>query len=636
VPTAALAALGVGARGGPADRALHVAGELDLLVVMDNCEHLLDAVADVVGHLLAGGRARVLATSRERLGVPGEHVVRVDPLETSGATASARVLFLERAAATGAVEDLTQVDPAAVDRVVRRLDGLPLAIEMAAARTAALTVAELADLLEAELGADTQGELSHPDRFAAERHRTLHGVIAWSRALLDPVERAALTGWPVFAGPVEAQDAVRVLATTRSTVESLSRRSLLLPLPDPVTGRTRYRMLHTVRSALMSEPDRPVLARAAHAHHLVEVARAADAALRGPDEPAAVARLGSVIAELRAAHTWSRAARPELAAELSAALHPFAVSTLDEEVLGWAARLVPVLPPGSPAAAVAQVAMASRLLHSGDLADAVARAGSALEVTDDPRVRLYAYEVLADAAIYDGRLEDCHALGLRLAELAREAHDQHFLGIAAGSVSLGLAYAGDRSGARARLEALRAELESGYAPLAPTVQGWLAYARGEIDLEEDPVAAAACLHRAIRLADSAGNRYLGGVARVSATSLRGRHGDPAEALVEFAGVVRWWLDRGDRTHLVTTLRNLVDVLHRVGDDVAAAELWGAVGSDTLSVSFGAERRRLDRARETLGDRLGEDRLAAHLRAGAERDVVSAAHVALAAVAGSRA
>lgn len=641
--TAVLGAVGLTAQGGADDSALRRLGALDVLVVLDNCEHLVDAAAELVERLLVGGRAQVLATSRERLGVPGEHVLVVEPLATTPEHPAARTLFVERARAAGGL-GAEPFDLTLVDRVVRGLDGLPLAIEMAAARAAGVGLPELAAMLgevdpaARHGGADAVARLGGPDpaapvdlrnpyRSAPARHRSLAAVVAWSEDLLDPPERATLTGWPVFSGPVEAADAEAVLGASRASVEALVHRSLLVPQPDARSTPTRYRMLRTVRSAVLERGVGP-LPRARHAAHVLGVAADADAALRGPHEAVAVARLGGLVAELRTAHAWAREHDVSLAAALSAALHVLAVSTLDDEVLGWAARLVPHLGDGDPRLAPAHAGVAAHLTQAGQLTAAAARARRALALDPEPGVRLAALEVLADAAIYDGRLTLCGEIAGEMTDVALVCGDAHYLAIATGSACLALAYGGDPGGARRELARRRTLLHERFDPLSPTALGWLAYTEAEIDLDADPSGAAAGLRRAVSLADSVGNRYLGGVARVSATSVAARHGDPGEALVSFEGVIRWWLERGDRTHLVTTLRNLVDVLRRLDAPAAAAELLGAVAGTRVSQTFGAERELLDTTRERLAGVLGEAQLAELVARGAARDVEEAARAAL--------
>ncbi|MEZ0448660.1 BTAD domain-containing putative transcriptional regulator [Cellulomonas sp. ICMP 17802] len=621
VAPATVAALGLSGDGGSSSALLRRAGTLDLLVVLDNCEHVIEAVVTVVEDLLAaGGPLRVLVTSRERLEVAGERVHAVAPLPVDGDDPPARRLFVDRARAAGAWT--TEPDEAALDRVVRELDGLPLAIEMAAARVATVGLADLGDQLEAGAAA-----LSHPARAVADRHRSLGAVIAWSRALLPPQERAVLEDWPVFAGPVRPVDAVAVLDADAEVPGHLVRRSLLAL--DVRDGRTRYRMLQTVRSAVLeAAPVRPAL-RARHAEWFLRVATEADAALRTSAEPEACRLLSVQVADLRAAHAWARGADPALAARLSGALHVHALGTMNDEILGWGARLGPVLADDDPDGAPAQVAVASRLVLGGELRAAEARARRALEVTTHDATRLTALEMVADVALYDGRLDDAAAIGTRMAEIARARRDAHYHLAGLSYPLLRAAYSGRLDEARELLAVAREELAR-YPDLGPTVRGNLEYAAGEIEVESRPAVALAHLDRAVALAEASGCLFLGGIARVSASSVLARHGDPGAAVAAFEEVVRWWLVRADRTHLVTTLRNLVDLLVRLRADDAAAELWGAVATGG-SVSFGAERERLDRARDELEARLGADRFAERADVGGTLAPEPAARRALAAM-----
>ena len=562
--------------------------------------------------------------------MPGEHVHAVEPLPAGGPGTAAHRLFVERAAAVGALHRQPAGEAnGAVERVVRRLDGLPLAIEMAAARTATLGLPDLADRLEARL--DT---LQDPRRHGDPRHRTLGAVIAWSEALLDDEERAALTRWPVFAAAVPLEDAVAVLGTREEVVEQLAGRSLLAV--DTGRPRTRYRMLQTVRAAVRGREQAGAgELRRRHAEHYTAVAVAAAATQRGPEEAVAAERLEAVMAELRDAHAWARANDPALAVRLSSALHLFAVNGLHDEVLGWIARLAPAVAGDDAASAVVDAAVAARLAVAGELATSAERARRAVALAGDAVTRMRGWETLADVAGYEGRLDEgtVHARAL-LAE-AERLGDPVYRALGSVSVCLALGYGGDREAALAELARLDAAIRAdaaGAGGLAPTAESWLSYCRGELILDRDPPAAIAALRTAIGLADSVGNRYVGGVARVSLTSLEARAGEPADALRAFDDVVRRWLLRGDHTHLVTTLRNLVGLFVRVGDDVAAAELWGAVGEGgRLAPTYGEERDRLELARSELVARLGPEAFGTAAAAGAARDVPAAAAAALAAV-----
>jgi predicted ATPase/DNA-binding CsgD family transcriptional regulator len=212
--SAAVAALGLRdqAAAGPLALVLSYLRDRELLLVVDNCEHLLDAAARLVTEIVkAAPRVRVITTSREPLAVPGEHVVPVPPLELPSAHAAgplsqlrqneAVMLFTERAAAASGTFELTASNQAAVVALCRRLDGLPLAIELAAVRTRALTAEQILDHLNDRFGLLTGG-----GRAALPRHQTLQATIDWSHELLAASEQTLLRRLGVFASRFTLQD----------------------------------------------------------------------------------------------------------------------------------------------------------------------------------------------------------------------------------------------------------------------------------------------------------------------------------------------------------------------------------------------------------------------------------------------
>ncbi|MEU4218069.1 hypothetical protein [Actinoplanes sp. NPDC026623] len=251
------------------DNILGWVAERETLLVLDNCEHLLDGVVALIERLLAGSpRLRVLATSRARLLVPFERVLPVPGLSIhadDGGPGDAVELFLGRAAAGGSspsAEDQTRV----VD-VCRRLDGMALAIEVAAARYASLGL----DGLEAGL-ADRLRLLTGGPRIDV-RHRSLRSTLDWSYGLLAHPERAVLRRVSVFAGPFTAAEAAVVLAdwppvpagAVADVLAGLADQSVLTVVADP--ARTRYRVLETIRQYCgdrLDEAGESVEARARH------------------------------------------------------------------------------------------------------------------------------------------------------------------------------------------------------------------------------------------------------------------------------------------------------------------------------------------------------------------------------------
>lgn len=614
-------ALGLSAAGGTPQAALAGGGALDLLVILDNCEHVIEAAARVAEALVTGGdRVRVLATSRERLGVAGEHAFPVAPLAMTGDDSPARRLFLERARAARSDLQVGPEDLKVVDRIVSRLDGLPLAIEMAAARAATLPLADLAGRL------DHLDELSSPRRVGEERHRTLGAVVEWSEALLDPDDRALLADLSVFAGPMD-EAGVAAVAAHPAPLDGLCRladRSLLVP--DTSGPSARFGMLQTVRDhaarQLAASGRAEVLSRR-HAEHVAGLAADADRALRTAGEAEAARRLEELIDDLRAAHRWARASEPPLAVRLSAALHLFAQSRLLDEPLAWAAALAGDGDLDGPGAGTVVASAAQQAVNAGDQRRALALAERGVAVAATPAERLFPLEILSDVHLYSGRLEESEAASRRILADAVEAGDPHgrtqaWINLAAAAAYGGRTEEAERFLAEARLD----------PPESPSDQGWLAYAEGEVVLDRDPARALAVLDRAVALADSVGNRYLGGVARVSACSLRARVGDPAEALPAFAAVVDHWRRLGAQTHQLTTLRNLVVLLTRVGAAAQAAELLGTVQHDSVAPTFGEEAARLGAARRWATETLGREEAGRRLAAGAARTLDEAALAAL--------
>ncbi len=627
VPGAVVDALGLSVEGGSPEAALAQVGALDLLVVLDNCEHLIAEAARLAEAILTGGgRARVLATSRERLGIGGEHVWTVAPLALAGEDPAARRLFLERARAVRPGLDAGEANLAVVDRIVRRLDGLPLAIEMAAAPAATLPLPELAERL------DDLDRLASPRRGGEARHRTLAGVVEWSEALLDHDDRDLLAELSVFAGAVDEADVAAVTGRA-SPLDALCRladRSLLVA--DTSGARARFGMLATIRDhalrRLAASGRAEVLARR-HAEHVVMAATAADRGLRTTAEADAAARLDGLTDELRAAHRWARSADLPLAVGLSAALHLFAQSRLRDEPLAWAVALVDDLG-GEPGSSVVLASAAQRSVIAGDLPRARALAERGASVAESAGEALHALEVLADVHVFAGRLDDSSEVGRRMLAAADEGEDSHLVVAAIANIAAAAAYAG-------RFEEAEGALRRSWAaPLAPSDEGWLAYVEGEVVLDRDPGRALPLLDRAVALADSVGNRYLGGVARVSACSLRARVGDPGEAIGAFAAVIDHWRREGARMHQLTTLRNLVVLLARIGSVRQATELLGAVGNDTVAPTFGEDAARLAAVRRGAFEALGPDEARRCLDAGAALTLDDAALSALAWLSGDAA
>ncbi|WP_254897675.1 tetratricopeptide repeat protein [Kitasatospora sp. NA04385] len=297
----------------PVERLAQALEQRRLLLVLDNCEHLLDAAAALAAGLLSRApHVRVLATSREPLGVTGESLCPVpslplpeaDDAEEAAGYPAVR-LFADRAAA---VRPGFRIDPGNAPLVVgicRALDGIPLAIELAAARTRSLTLRQVAERL-----GDRFRLLTGGDRAALPRHRTLRAVIDWSWELLDADERAVLAALSVFAGGATPEHAELVCgpqapgADVIEVVAALVDKSLVRAVGDGPGGEVRYHLLETVRAyAAEKAAASGAAARTgdAHAACFLALAERAEPELRGPGQGRWTARLNAERDDLHAA-----------------------------------------------------------------------------------------------------------------------------------------------------------------------------------------------------------------------------------------------------------------------------------------------------------------------------------------------
>jgi predicted ATPase len=582
-------------RGGDAVRAI---ARLDALVVLDNCEHVADEVAELVDGLLAvpDGTVRIVATSRVRLGLSTESVVAIGPLDL----VAARELFSARASAVAPSWDPATSGGDRLDVLVEGLDRLPLTLEMAAARLGSMT---LDDLEDAILSGTSLLQLHH--RAPARRHRSLESVVDWSATLLDPEERTVLDTFSVFAGPVTSADAGAVLAPeepgrVRPSLAALAERSLLVADLDGPAAR--YSMLATVRAVTGRRLAGSAAAgdvQARHATYIGAVLAEVDAAMRGPSEPTARTRLAEVVDEARAAHLWLRANRPTAASDMSAALFHAAHSSLWFEPADWARALLA----GQNEASRHQhhgalVAVAGAAAHRGDLAAARADA-SIVEAAGSLRMRAMALEVLADVALYEGDLTAVRAAAEELRRLGTDLDDAHVTAFAAIDHSLARTYGGDPESALSDLD----DLDAG--SLSPTDAAWLAYARGEaLSAACDP-AAADGYREAIELGSTVGSRFVISVALTSLATDLTRCGDLAGALAVYGDALAAFRRHGNHTHALTAMRNLVGLLAVLGDDRGAVVLGTATSHEGVRASYGAEStviaEALDAARRRAGD-----------------------------------
>jgi predicted ATPase/DNA-binding SARP family transcriptional activator len=577
------------------------------LVVLDNCEHLLTAVTALLDRALReASSVRLLATSRERLDLPGERALVIEPLPVPEAAAAsvqdpAVALFLERLTTAGG----ERVAPAHVAEVAAAVAGLPLGLELAAARAVTLPV----ETLVTRLGADLQ-VLAGSARRYGDRQRTLVDVIAWSHDLLSEEQRVLFRRLSVFAAPFGLQDAERVAADAalppKAVVDGLAR--LVEQSMVARVGPDRYRLLEPLRrfatDALAATEDAAAAER--HRELFLELAARADAELPTRAEASTIGGLEQALPDLRAVHARALAvADIGTVAQLAGQLYRFAYLQARGDLLAWG---LPVVADGQdvPRDDRLRALTAATVVTQwrGDLEEArrlEQLLAAALHDEDlAPWIGTHVAEAVGDVRLGLGDLEGAAIAYGRARTFARRLEHAGLLASATADLAIARAFQGRST------EAERAAREAGElaaAAGAPSVRSLAAYALGEALAPNEPDAALEAFDLARREASTVGARFFEGIARTADVALRGRHGDPQEALSRYRQALQVWHDAAADSFVLTTLRNLVVLLVRVGADTAAVTLETALGRLAPRDSYGPEATLLARAITAATERL---------------------------------
>jgi predicted ATPase/DNA-binding SARP family transcriptional activator len=516
-----------------------------LLLVLDNCEHLLDATAALIARLLRGApQVKVLATSRQPLGVAGEVVLDVPPLAVPATDELAEVaasdagrLLAERARAVDGRFALTATNAAAVARIARRLDGMPLALELAAARLRVFDAHQLAELLD-----DRFRVLVSTLRTAPARHQTLRAAVAWSYDLLTPEEQALFRVLSVFEGGFTLEAAERV-GDAIALLPSLVERSLVV-----VDRRSvhRYRLLETLREYGRAQLD-PAEAEQAHRavlqHFLELAARAADG-IRGPRREEWLAQLDAERDNLQAVFRWAlthgeRAAGLRLTASLVLYWDEQALFREGAEKLSDALAGSDDVDPDLRAEALAGAALMA--IGEGEHQQVTELSRRSLALATDEYGRLRATTLLGHANLYQGNYSEAN----RLLEASLDGY--HRLGRAR-----------DEAEVLGRL-------------------GHLHRLRGDYAAARERLEQSLALH--LRIGDGAGRArmvwQLGVLARYQ--------GDYAGARTCYAESLALFEDMADPSGAAHVQYSMADVARLAGEPDLAAELY-RVSLDTLRES----------------------------------------------------
>jgi predicted ATPase len=605
VPDAVAAVLGITQQPGRSV-AQSVAAALEgrvRLLVFDNCEHVLDAAADLIEAVLDhSATVKILATSREGLGVADERLWPVPSLDVGAGVDSAAVaLFVERAQHVSPRFTVGEAgEAAAVVEICRRLDGIPLAIELAASRMAAMTASEVRDRLDQRL------RLLVGSRRGLERHHTLRHAVAWSYELLDEPEKALLDRCSVFAGGFDLHSACAVAGSddlddyaVLDLLDALVRKSLLVA--DRSAGRTRYSMLETIRQfaeeQLVARGQASEI-RAAHSRYFA--GREADilALWDSPRQREAYAWFTIEFANLRTAFRWATDQGDlDVAAPTATYAAWLGYLTENNEPIAWAEQLIePARAIDHPRLALLYV-LASQCYMAGRIDPAIRYSEAAQEVIGSGRAEVpFGLEGLLGGAYVAIRHPERWVEWCR-AQLKR-GRDTHAFIRACLVTALMAAGSADEAIAAANglIDAAEATGNPCVLSLALLAYGWAFH-------DANPARSLEALRRGLVIAQDSGNRATQSHLATNLCRFEAEHGDPLAAFDYFTVAIGNYHDSGNTYMIQSPLGLLAAFFDRLGRYEPAATIAGfAVTSPIAALPDNSEFRT---ATAHLRDVLGE-------------------------------
>jgi predicted ATPase/class 3 adenylate cyclase len=576
------------------------------LLVIDNCEHVLDSAADLIEPILAhSATVRILSTSREGLGVPDEQVWPVRSLDAASGIDSAAVsLFVERA--QGIAPGFSMVDgdeAAAVTEICQRLDGIPLAIELAASRMASMTASEMRDRL------DHRFRLLVGSRRALERHHTLRHAVAWSYDLLDESEKALLDRCSVFSGGFDLHSACAVAGfpdapddfATLDLLDALVRKSLLVA--DRSAGRTRFSMLETIRQfaedQLVARGEASEI-RAAHARYFA--GREADimALWDSPRQREAYTWFTTELANLRTSFRWAADHGDlDVAAAIATSVGFLGLWVQTYEPIAWAEELI------EPARAIdhprlaALYAIASLCYTTGRIEAAVRYADAGQIVLARSRDALPGGNEAALGLVYFAIGQPERMAEWCRAQLARRRDTHvHIRSWLVGALSV----AGSGGEATDSADGL---IEAAEATGNPMFLSLALFAYGVAFRDADPVRALNALGRGLVIAQDSGNRAYASALASNLALLEAEHGDSVSAFDHLTLAIRNFHNAGDTTSIRLPLAGLAALFDRLGRYEPAATVAGFALSPMAATGVPEITTAITHLREVLDDQTYE-------------------------------
>jgi predicted ATPase/class 3 adenylate cyclase len=569
----------------------------ELLLILDNCEHLIEACAQLSEHLLRNcPRVKIIASSREALGIAGEMVYRVPSLSLPGPAQVTREalmesesvrLFAERAAAAQSTFRLTDQNASAVAQICHRLGGIPLALELAAARTSVFSPEQITSRLDNRFKLLTGGS-----RTALPRQQTLRAMIDWSYDLLSDEEQTLLRQLSVFAGgwTFEAAEAVCSDLDVLNLLTQLVNKSLVMA--DEQESSTRYRLLETIRQYArdkLLEVGESEQVRNRHLNFFIKFSEEAETYMNGPQELEWRMVLDAEYDNLRTALEWAMGSDVEKALRLGDALHLFwerhGYEVEGQRLMTEALARVKVLRPVEGDAARERIGIQAKALNvlgllgfgQGDNLGAL----KAFEESARLSRQIGEKHLLAQALSYSGmgkaflgQGEVAYAAAEEAVALAREVGDKVSLGLALTNLAgvIAMVYRDlDRMRAYAE-EGIRILRETGsHWATAMTVFGFGLFTATQGNYAEARSQFEACIPLFTELRD----RHRLGMVHSELAHLERRQGHFAEAKALYRETIQEWQKIGHRAAIAHELECFAFIAKIQEEDKRAARLFGA-------------------------------------------------------------
>ncbi len=608
---AILNAVGVEARDQPLETLISRLQTSSGVLCLDNCEHVIDEVADIVSAILLNTQVRILTTSREALNVAGEVSINLGPLDEKGALD----LFLERSRRVGA--DFAD-DDRRVSNLCELVDRMPLAIEMAASRSSVLTLEDMTDRLQQRIDL-----LERPRRGDTPRHQTLEALVSWSYDLLTSSEQTVFRRLSVFSGPFGLKAATHVVSFDTMTPEQVPGLIASLVERSLVVRRSGdgYRMLRVLRSFAAERLGNEVEPRLRHAEFFAGLSTRIGDGLAGPEEARWIEVAQAATDDMAAAIRFSvESAHFDFVSDILEGLFDWFYHRQPPAIVDWGETVLAAAN-GHEVTPIASAWASLAAMKRGDVELAMEYAERGIAFSDGPAARFPMF-MAGDVACYIGDLD--MALEMFDKQLVRASSVEDTVGVidAVAGEALALSYQGYYDKALAVAEGIE---QTARKTGSPTYIAYADYTLGEALIGSDHSRAITLFSRAVERSRSVNNRFIEGMALTAQGWAYMQVGDGPAALESLKGGLDVYRRIGAVSYTWTAIRYLALLAAQTGDGETATVLMSAA-SAAGRWPYGLDEIKWNQALESLSD---DDRFVDWKAKGTEMSIEDASALAAA-------